>query len=184
MKITSGLYKGIPISAPKGEDIRPTLAKTRSAIFNMLRPVINSTICLDFFAGTGAFGLEALSNGASKAVFIDTNHREAILKNTAKLKIPKTCFEIIKADYKDAMNIIKSNGIKADIVFADPPYNKGYIKNFLKLSYLNDNLLNALIVIEMHRDERKECSEELKGWKIVKEKEYGETSVLIIKRGG
>ncbi len=181
MKITSGIYKGIPLFTPRGIDVRPTLAKVRSAIFNMMRPYIEDTICFDFFSGTGALGFEALSNGAAKIIFIDKDHKDIIFKNAGSLKIHKEKFEIIQTDYRQAIYILKRKAIKADIIFADPPYNKGHIKNLLKLLKINDNLNNALIMIELHRKERKDCGEALMEWEVLREKEYGETILLLLK---
>jgi len=148
----------------------------------MIRPYIEGTVCVDFFSGTGALGFEALSNGAAKAILIDKKYKDIILQNAYNLKIPKENFSIIQADYGNAINILKRKAIKADIIFADPPYNRGYIKNFLKLLRINDILNTSLIIIELHRNERKNCNEVLLEWNILKEKEYGETTVLFLKK--
>ena len=61
MRITSGFYSGITIKTPKGLEVRPTLSKIRQAVFNMLRPRLNGAVFFDFFSGSGAFGIEAVS---------------------------------------------------------------------------------------------------------------------------
>ncbi|MEI7542807.1 MAG: 16S rRNA (guanine(966)-N(2))-methyltransferase RsmD [bacterium] len=183
MIITSGIYRGIPISAPKGTQTRPTLAKTRQAIFNMIRSYIDGQVVFDFFSGTGALGFEALSNGALKSYFIDQLHGDIIEKNAQKLKVDKTSYAFIKKDFIDAAFTLKCMKQKAGLVFADPPYNKGYIYKLLQ-ALISNNILepNALVVIELHFDEKKETESKLQNWSIVKEKQYGDTFVLCLKQ--
>lgn len=183
MIITSGIYRGIPLSAPKGDQTRPTLAKTRQAIFNMIRPYIDGQIVFDFFSGTGALGFEALSNGAAKAYFVDKLHGDILEKNAAKLRVEKHAYGFIKGDFKDAAETFKNMKLKAGLVFADPPYNKGYVKILLQ-TLLDNDILNddALVVVELHLDEKAENEGELQQWKILKEKKYGDTFVWCLKK--
>lgn len=183
MIITSGIYQGIPISAPKGTQTRPTLAKIRQAIFNMIRPYIDGQIVFDFFSGTGALGFEALSNGASKTYFIDILHGDIIDKNAQKLKVGREKYGFIRSDFKDAADTFKNMKIKAGLVFADPPYNKGYIKTLLQ-SLLDNDILetDGLVVIELHLGEKKEIEGYLRQWSVLKEKKYGDTFVLCLKK--
>lgn len=183
MIITSGIYRGIPISAPKGDQTRPTLAKTRQAIFNMIRTYIEGTVVFDFFSGTGALGFEALSNGASKAYFVDKLHGDIIDKNASKLKVEKKSYGFIKGDFKDAAETFKNMKIKAGLVFADPPYNKGYVKILLQSLLDNDILINdALVVVELHLKEKIENEGSLQRWEVLKEKKYGDTFVWCLKK--
>jgi 16S rRNA (guanine966-N2)-methyltransferase len=184
MKITSGEFAGIPLLAPKNQDTRPTLAKTRQAVFNMLRQRLPGAVCVDLFCGTGAYGYEALSNGAKSAYFIDRGNRDLIEKNAQKLRLDSARFEILTGDYIKCLAALKKKGVKADVVFADPPYNKGLATNLLKISGIND-ILNegAVLVLEAHRDEMQEISRVLQGWELYKEKKYGDTIILLIKEG-
>ena len=77
MRIISGRYKGRVLEAPRGNDIRPTSDKVRGSVFNILRGrgVLDGVSVLDLFCGTGALGLEALSNGARQCVFVDKDRR-------------------------------------------------------------------------------------------------------------
>ena len=180
MKITSGKFSGISLFSPKGKTARPTLSKTRQAVFNMLRAVVPGSTCVDFFAGTGAFGFEALSNGAEKAVFVENRYKGIIYKNAKKLDLNSSDYYIIPDDYRKSFSILEKNRIKADIVFADPPYNKGFVRNFLKLlgksDILNDN---GTVIIEVHRDEMVKI-EESPDFKALKQKKYGDTYIVIM----
>jgi 16S rRNA (guanine966-N2)-methyltransferase len=183
MIITSGIYRGIPITAPKNMKTRPTLGKTRQAIFNMLRPYLDGETVLDFFSGTGAFGFEALSNGASKAYLIDNATRAFMEKNAEKLKVPRENYSIIACDFRKAAEFLAKNGIRAGIAFADPPYNLGFVKILLQTFAINDILnKDAIVVLEVHLDEREEISGSLAGWSVLKDKQYGDTCVLCLKK--
>jgi 16S rRNA (guanine966-N2)-methyltransferase len=183
MKITSGEYSGVPLFTPKNYDVRPTLSKIRQAVFNMLRPGLPGSICVDTFSGTGAFGFEALSNGAAKAVMIDLETRDLILRNAAKLKVPKEKYELLSCDFELAFERLAKRGFKADYVFADPPYNRGFNIKLLKNRSLSD-ILNegAVFVLESHKDEMTETAAALDGWNVFKEKKYGNAFMLLMKK--
>jgi len=183
MIITSGIYRGIPISAPKGTQTRPTLAKIRQAIFNMIRPCVESRVVFDFFSGTGALGFEALSNGASKVYFVDKLHGDILEKNAEKLKVDRRSYVFIKGDFTLAAEKLKNMKLKAGLIFADPPYNKGYINMLLQSLLYNDILSDdGLVVIELHLDEKKEMETKLQCWTIIREKKYGDTFILCLKK--
>jgi len=181
MKITSGKFKGIPLYC-HGSQVRPTLVKTRQAVFNILRPVISNCIFVDLFAGTGAFGFEAISNGASKVYFIDNGNIQQLKKNAEKLKLEKIFYDIIVADYMRALKLLFEKKIKADIIFADPPYNKGYIAQLLKNDIIKE-IINpdGIFIIEVFKEERKGLESVMNGWEINKEKKYGDTHILFLK---
>jgi len=179
MKITSGVYSGIPITVPGGRSVRPTLSKTRQSLFNMLRGKIEGLKCVDFFGGSGALGFEAMSNGAESAVFVENKYGSMIYKNAAKLKISRERFSVIKADFRKGLAALEKKGYKAGIIFADPPYNRGFAEIFLKLLEKSDILVrNGYVVIEVHRDEASALKPEK--LRVLKEKKYGETVVLLL----
>ncbi len=181
MKISSGIFSGQKLFMPTSKNLRPTLTKIRQAIFNMIRSVIYDSTVIDFFAGTGAFGLEALSNGAKKVIFIEKKSKDIIYRNVKKLKIEEDKIRILNLDFTHAFEILEKLGLKADIIFSDPPYNKGYIKKFLKLFSISDILIKkGLLIMEIHKNEYKENEEILKNFEIIKEKKYGDIYILII----
>ena len=183
MRITSGQFKGIPVFSPPGMDVRPTLARTRQAVFNMLRPYIDGTTVADIFSGTGALGFEALSNGAAFVYFLDISHGDYIAGNAAKLKVDGSKYRFIKGDFLKGLDALEALNVKADIIFADPPYNRGFVRKLLDAAALK-GILNdgGLFVAEIHCLEKKEIEAFLNGWTIIKEKEYGETWVVLFKK--
>ena len=121
MRIVSGSRKGARIFAPKGVDTRPTADRVREAAFNLIGPVDEMAV-LDLFAGSGAMGIEALSRGAARAVFVETdrNATRAIERNLEKLGL--TGAAIVRMDAITALATEATAGRRYDLVLVDPPY--------------------------------------------------------------
>jgi 16S rRNA (guanine966-N2)-methyltransferase len=121
VRIIAGSNKGARIFAPKGHDTRPTADRAREAAFNLIGPVDDASV-LDLFAGSGAMGLEALSRGAARAVFVE-NDREAcrtIDRNLDKLRLNGA--RVIQQDALRALASEAAAGHRYDLVLVDPPY--------------------------------------------------------------
>lgn len=125
MHIFSGIYKGRAIKSPKGLDTRPTSGRLRETFFNICRHEIDNARFLDLFAGSGAMGLEALSQGASKAVFVDISRESVrcIQDNIKTLELGNQC-EVICGDVFSILKRLAKRGDSYDIIYADPPYDK------------------------------------------------------------
>ena len=124
MRITSGIYKNRKLISPENGLTHPMGERERIALFNILGADITEANVADVYAGTGALGLEALSRGAHKVVFVD-NNREAIValrRNITELGVPAENYEIIKAKVDEYCDNYRGDGY--DIVLADPPYDK------------------------------------------------------------
>jgi 16S rRNA (guanine966-N2)-methyltransferase len=121
MRIVAGSRKGHRIFAPKGLDTRPTGDRVREAAFNLIGPVEGATV-LDLFAGSGAMGLEALSRGADRTVFVETDPAAvgAIERNLDKLRL--TGATIVRRDARTALAAEAAAGRTYDLVLVDPPY--------------------------------------------------------------
>ena len=121
MRIVAGSRKGHRIAAPKGAGTRPTGDRVREAVFNIVGPVDEARV-LDVFAGSGAMGLEALSRGAARAVFVERD-REAcrvIQQNLEKLRL--TGAIVLCQDATQALREEKARGRRYDLVLVDAPY--------------------------------------------------------------
>jgi 16S rRNA (guanine966-N2)-methyltransferase len=120
MRIIAGSRKGARIFAPRS-DTRPTGDRVREAAFNLIGPVDDMAV-LDLFAGSGAMGLEALSRGASTAVFVeaDRDAQRAIERNVEKLRL--TGATLLRMDARRALATEASAGRRYDLVLVDPPY--------------------------------------------------------------
>lgn len=123
MRITGGLARGIPLSLPKGDAVRPATDALRQAVFSSLAARVAGARFLDLFAGSGAYGLEALSRGAAGGMFVEKDARTAgfIRQNlTAVCKSlgrPADGVQVVTADATTSMP-----GEAPDLVFVDPPY--------------------------------------------------------------
>jgi 16S rRNA (guanine966-N2)-methyltransferase len=118
MRIIAGSHKGHTIQAPRGRDTRPTSDRVRENVFNLVGPVDGATV-LDLYAGSGAMGLEALSRGAAKAVFVERDAVRAIERNLDKLRLSGT---ILRQDAVTALATEAGSHRKYDLVLVDPPY--------------------------------------------------------------
>ena len=120
MRIIAGSRKGHTIHAPRGRDTRPTSDRVRENVFNIVGPVDGASV-LDLYAGSGAMGLEALSRGAARAVFVeqDADAVRAIERNLDKLRLTAT---VLRQDAVTALAAEAASGRKYDLVLVDPPY--------------------------------------------------------------
>jgi len=121
MRIIAGSRKGHTIQAPKGLDTRPTSDRTREAAFNLVGPVDGAGV-LDLYAGSGAMGLEALSRGASRAVFVESDRAacRTIEQNLDRLRL--TGAVVVCGDVGQALAADVAGGQRYDLVLVDPPY--------------------------------------------------------------
>ena len=125
MRIVAGKWRGRPLRAPKGLAVRPTADRVREAIFDILGEGVAGASVLDLFAGSGALGLEALSRGASRGVFVESVPAAfgILQKNIASLAAGEA--EAFLLDYRQAFRRLRARAIRFDLVFLDPPYGKG-----------------------------------------------------------
>jgi 16S rRNA (guanine966-N2)-methyltransferase len=121
VRIIAGSRKGHRIAAPKGEATRPTGDRVREAAFNLIGPVDDGTV-LDVFAGSGAMGLEALSRGASRVVFVESDRAacRVITANLEKLRLTGALVHC--ADALAMLRQERRAGRRYDLVLVDPPY--------------------------------------------------------------
>jgi 16S rRNA (guanine966-N2)-methyltransferase len=121
VRVVAGSRKGARIFAPKGSDTRPTADRVREAAFNLIGPVEDMAV-LDLFAGSGAMGIEALSRGAARAVFVESDRAasRAIERNLEKLGLIGAA--IVRMDALTALAAEAAAGRRYDLVLVDPPY--------------------------------------------------------------
>jgi len=134
MRIIAGTARGTTLETPAGDNTRPTLGRVKENFFNAINFDVIGARVLDLFAGSGQLGLEALSRGAREAVFVDADAEciKIIKRNAQKTKLYEKC-SILKRDYSEYLSEAEKcvNFEKFDIVFIDPPYERGkrLIKN-------------------------------------------------------
>ena len=183
MRVISGTLKGRNILGYNIDGTRPTMDRVKESIFAMLGDKIKGSMVLDLFSGSGNYGIEAISNGASKVYFNDKNIKcvEVIKKNLENFNcLDKS--KILNLDYLKCLNYLIKDNIKFDLVFLDPPYKEKYLEEIILLM-INDKLLNnnSLIVVEFLNDNLKD---EYNNLKLIKTRTYGEKNVYIYKYEG
>lgn len=174
MRVIAGTARSIPLKTPEGMETRPTTDKIKETLFNILQFKVQGVQFLDIFAGSGAIGIEALSRGAKKAVFVDASRASETVINE----------NLIKCGLKDRAKVIRTDASNTDryidhikkdeglIIFMDPPYNKGLefkvLKELLGTGIINED---TTIIIEEALDAEMAEAEGL-GFEIRRVKEY------------
>jgi len=183
MRIIAGKYKGRRLKAFKGTRIRPTSDRVREALFSILGDKVRGSRVLDLFAGSGGLGLESLSRGADKVVFVEkaSSAREIIRDNITALSAESSC-EVIPGDYRNALRSLGNKNVSFDIIFVDPPYQdteNGAAENILSLILESDTLRgDGLVVIE--HSCRGKINVPDSYWKIIQFKRYGRSCLSIL----
>jgi len=164
----------------KGLSIRPTSDRVKEAIFDILQDFFRGQKVLDLFAGTGALGIEALSRGARKAVFIEgsARSRSALRKNIENCHLEETA-EVLGREVQSGMNLLEARGESFELIFLDPPYGKGLAQKTLEsLSRSSIVAPGALIVAEHSLSEALEAVSPLQK---VDWRRYGSTQVSFFR---
>lgn len=177
MRIIAGQAKRMTITAPKGQNTRPTSDMARESLFNIIAPYVRDARVLDIFCGSGAVGIEALSRGAATATFIDQSKFaiQATRHNLAHTKLAPHA-TVIQSTIDKALP--KLAGQQFDIIFMDPPYDSPLI--FATLQYVHSvNILaqSGIIIAETDVDMTPPLPP---GFIVNRIKSYGRGSFLFI----
>ena len=177
MRIITGTARGTRLETLDGETTRPTIERIKEAVFSTIQFDIEGRRVLDLFAGSGQLGLEALSRGALKAVFVD-NDREAseiVKRNAQKTKLYEKCV-VLNTDYQQYIRNAKGKE-KFDIIFLDPPYQTDMLDKALAGIADSDILYdNGIIICESDRTEPLSAE----GMELVKHARYGKVYITIL----
>lgn len=175
MRIIAGEKRGKKLAEFDGYDVRPTTDKVKEAVFSIIRSYIPDAYVLDLFSGSGALSLEALSRGAYRACCVDTDKRsiELIRKNAEATGyidrcdiVNKSCFEALKT-FRQGF----------DIIFLDPPYNKGFIEPVLG-DIVKYNVLNKGGIIVLESDDT-DFHGDVCNLAVYRQKKYGRTYITV-----
>lgn len=180
MRVIGGKARRYKLKTIEGMSTRPTTDRIKETIFNMIQFEIQGKVFLDLFSGSGAIGIEALSREAEKCYFVE--------KSKVALEIIKENLEhtnlldnsIIKSMEVDkAICDLNEKNIKIDIIFMDPPYDKGYIDIILKKIEKYDILeKDGIIIIESSRKEEFDINNK---YEVYKQKKYNTTKITMLK---
>jgi 16S rRNA (guanine(966)-N(2))-methyltransferase RsmD len=180
MRIISGTSKGRKLVTPRSQSLRPTSDRVKESIFNILQDEIVGKVVLDLFAGTGNLGIEALSRGAKKTIFVEKGRQalRLIQRNLTQFGLEEQS-EILPKDANRAIGILKQKGESFDLILMDPPYQKGLIqKTLMKLNSHQIYHKDSILVIEHNR--REPLSTVMDGWNLIRQRRIGDTLISFL----
>ena len=182
MRVIAGTRRSIPLITVDGLETRPTTDRIKETLFNILQTDIDGARFLDLFAGSGQMGIEALSRGASYAVFVEQNKKclECIQHNLTKTKFLEES-KVIASSLPDCLKTLK-NDEAFDIIFMDPPYKANCEESVLRM--IDEQELcheDTIIIIEAALDRDFSFIEQLP-FEIVRTKEYKSNQHIFLRR--
>lgn len=181
MRLTGGLDRGRRLFVPRGSRTRPTASKVREAIFNILGPPPGPV--LDLYAGSGALGLEALSRGATAAVFVERDGAalSALRRNLREAGVDARG-RVIAADVRSALRKLAGGDQRFSWVFMDPPYVKDTAGVLAELS--GSTLLTNCAVVIVEHDKRHPPPESVGCLFLTDRRQYGDTELSFYRCSG
>ena len=160
MRVIAGQAKGTRLTGLKGSRVRPTLDRVRESLFNILGQDFSGEFFLDWFGGSGAVGIEALSRGAEKVVWVENNRQaqKLIYSNLEKCRFwngegesKSANWVLLKMDALQALSVLGERSFQFDIIYMDPPFAddlyEEYITTLSKSQLLK---VSSLVVVEHH----------------------------------
>lgn len=178
MRVITGTARGVNLKAPEGLSTRPTADRVKQALFNIIQYEIAGEV-LDLFAGSGQLGIEALSRGASRAVFVDerADALAVVRENLRRTHLTERA-EVVRADYLGYLDRCKK---RFRLVFLDPPYAEKYLENAIKrISEIDILAEGGIIVTERPAD--KPLDGDFSGLVRSKDYRYGKTAITLFRR--
>ena len=179
MRVITGKARGVTLKTPEGMQTRPTADRVKEALFSAIQFDIPAAAVLDLFGGTGQLGIEALSRGAKRAVFVDHSEQACrlIRENLRRTKMEQESM-VVRGEYMAYLRQCKE---KFNIIFLDPPYAEEFLENSLKMITEIDILQSGGIIVT-ERPLGKELPYEFQGYSRSKDYKYGKTLVTIYRK--
>ena len=179
MRVITGKARGVLLKTPDGMNTRPTADRVKEAVFSIINFDVPCAKILDLFAGTGQLGIEALSRGADKAVFVDEREDACRLvrENLKRSKLESSA-QVVRGD---AISFLSRTKEKFDIIFLDPPYAQDLLENSLNLISEIDILQSGGIIVT-ERPAGKDLLCAFEGYKRSKDYKYGSTLITIFRK--
>ena len=179
MRVITGKARGVNLKTPEGLATRPTADRVKEALFSVINFDIPGSEVLDLFGGTGQLGIETLSRGATKAVFVDESDKAcALIKENLRRTKLENYGRVVRSDYQA---FLRSSKEQFDIIFLDPPYAEVFLENALNcISEIDILQSNGIIVAE--RPLGKELLLDIPGFSRSKDYKYGKTLITIYRK--
>ena len=179
MRVVSGKCKGRSLKAVQGSTTRPTTDKVKEAIFNIIGPYFQGGLALDLFAGSGGLGIEALSRGIEKVIFVDKEGKAIqTIHDNLKTCGFETSSEVYRNDANRALKAIQKRELTFDYIFLDPPYKKQQLVSLLETIEEGGMIVNQGVVVCEHAHDV-ELPEEIGHFQLLKREQYGIIHITI-----
>ena len=179
MRVVAGERKGMPLIAIDGTTTRPTTDKVKESIFSMIGPFFNGGIVVDLFAGSGGLGIEALSRGADRAIFVEKDSRAyVVLKENIKKCRYEDVSELYRNDATRAVKALLKRDIIIDLLFLDPPYHKVEYYQLVQTLVDAEKLSKDAIILCEHSKEV-HLPENYGAFELVRQETYSSTIISI-----
>lgn len=179
LRIIGGAWRGRRVKFPDIAAIRPTPDRVRETLFNWLQHDVAGSRCLDLFAGSGALGLEALSRGAARVVFVD-RERDVIEQLSATLNMLRASGG--QLEQRDAVRFLEGSAQPFDIVFLDPPFDRDLLPGICS-ALENRGWLAPGALIYIESPARGPAPALPAAWKLLKSGRAGEVGYHLARRG-
>jgi len=151
IRVISGIYKGRRLKIVPSPSVRPMQDKVKGALFNILGDRLRGAVCLDGFAGTGSVGLEALSRGAARCVFVDEFYPSIkVLRQNVEKCGAEDKAVVLHREFNRAVIDLAKKGVRFDVVFLDPPYRLLEERNPLRILRKRDVVKPGGLVVLRH----------------------------------
>ena len=180
MRIITGKARGLKLVTPKNYLVRPTADRVKEALFNIIQSRIPGSSVLDAFAGTGNLGLEAWSRGAEQSVYFDKSREslKLVRANVEKARAGEAV-TLIHTDAVNGLAMMAQQGKQFDVIFSDPPYDKGLNQKVVEaLSKWPVLKPGGLLVLEHSLAE--EPAQYLPEGTGFRQEKYGDTKISLI----
>lgn len=181
MRIIGGNARGRRLKPAKGQAVRPTSARVKEALFDILPRDLCGAKILDLFAGTGNVSIEAISRGASEAILIDSSIQsgKVIRENLRRLRFAN-CTRVWIVPVSRALRMLARRGESFDIIFLDPPYERGWVGATLKV-IAQGSLLRTTGVLIVEHSVREDVTSRRGTLALVDQRDYGDTRLSFFK---
>jgi 16S rRNA (guanine(966)-N(2))-methyltransferase RsmD len=177
MRIIGGEARGRRFKAPRGQAVRPTAARVKESLFNILPRDFSGLRLLDLYAGSGNVSIEALSRGAAKAVLIDESPRStAVIRDNLKHLGFTDRAEVWTAPVFRSLRRFAKSGEIFDLIFLDPPYDRELVENTLK-TIAQCNLLSATGRVVVEHSAREQVKSQYGSLYLNDQRRYGDTQL-------
>jgi 16S rRNA (guanine966-N2)-methyltransferase len=172
LRLVGGRHRGRKLKFPSARGLRPTADRTRETLFNWLAPVINGSVCLDLFAGSGALGFEALSRGARHVTMLE-------MAMPVFRQLQQNADLLGETEHTE---LLHQSDRQFDVIFIDPPFKENLLEQIIE-KLINQNMVKPSGFIYVERDKGQQLPDFPDGYSVIRDKTAGQVAYSLIEYG-